>query len=423
MINELVSKLKDRHYVDLTAKGKLVCPDCGAPATDAPDAGASTMRCARCRTTALLEEWSKAGRHGLMVGDADSPPPDTRIVRSKNGSVTTWHIPAGGKGGCFLLFAGIWLFLTTFVGVPMIFGFIIDPTKRQGDIPGWAIIPFLSLFWIIGLGILYLGLRAQFAQHLLTVDGEAVTLRRELFGRVSEKVITLGEVVMVAQKEFYQQNYKPVFGIEIKGKRSKIRFGSTLEDEERAWLVADLWRVVEGEHLSAPSLGSVSGAAPAGRLSSFSFPLPVLWVKALPAACFMVGISMTMAYFGWYLIDGAGDRVFALLWVAIWGAVSCGGFWMIVKCLRSRHQEIRLDGNDMEVSIRVIKHGRIHCERVFPRSAVTAVRSSRIGPGEDQKSVVLIVAGQSEQIADMVDSLVAADFIKQANEALGLDGR
>jgi hypothetical protein len=419
MISDLVSKLKGRHYADLAAKGKLMCPDCGTPAAEPPDVGASSIQCPGCRITASLEEWSRAGRDGHLVGDPDSPPPGTKIVRRMNEDITTWQIPASGKGGCMLILGGLWLFATTFVGGPMMIRFLINPANQDGDFPAWGII----LFWVIGFGILYIGMRAQFAQHLLTVDGVAVTLRRDLFGRVSEKSIILDEVLEVAQKEFYQKNYQPVLGVVIDGKYSKIRFGSTLEDDEKAWLVADLRRSVKTKLQTAKSSGSILVTLASGRLAPFSLPIPVLWEKALLWACIMVVISLAMTCFGWRLIDGAGDRVFAMLWVAIFGAGGFAGVWIIVKCLRSRHQEVWLEGSNMDVSIRVIKHGRVHSDRVFPRNSVTAVRSLKIGLGGNQRKVVLVAAGQSEVIASMVDSRVAADFVKQATSELGLESK
>jgi hypothetical protein len=46
----------------------------------------------------------------------------------------------------------------------------------------------------------------------------------------------------VQKKEFYQKNYRPVYGIEIKASNGKIRFGSALTEEEKSWLC---WEIRE----------------------------------------------------------------------------------------------------------------------------------------------------------------------------------
>jgi hypothetical protein len=432
MINDLVSKLKDRHYAELIAKGKLVCPDCGAAASHAPDAGASTMRCARCRTTASLEEWSRAGRDGLMVGDADSPPPDTKIVRSMDGGTTAWYIPASGKGCFFLFFASIWLFITAMVTMPMIFSLISDPTKRNGEIPGWGLIAFLSLFWIIGLGVLYLGLRGRYARHLLTVDGTVIKMSREMFGRVSEKTIALDEVVRVTQKEFYQKNYQPVFGIEIEGKRSKLRFGSALEDDEKAWLVADLRRAVAQPVDILPPMAPQPAASPEpGSPSAFSFvlesPARIMLVPSLVGVVaglvFMgIGIWIISRFGTSSLRDFGGVDIFGGFWLLISAGVTFSSASMVLFALRNRGTEIHIKGDATNVSVSTIKHGRAIKEDWYSRSEITGASAVTRGQFEttEMKRLVLLVGLKKVEIAKWVPAGEADDLVRGMNEALGM---
>ena len=96
-----------------------------------------------------------------------------------------------------------------------------------------------------------------------------------MFGTIKEKSLVTSQVTSVAQIEFYQQNYQPVYGVEIRGRDGKFRFGTTLEEAEKAWLVADIKRAVLA---TDPSAAPVAAIAPeviaAQRQSSFSFPLP-----------------------------------------------------------------------------------------------------------------------------------------------------
>jgi len=437
MINDLVSKLKDRHYSDLTAKGRLVCPDCGAQATEPPDVGASSMQCPRCRTTALLEEWSRAGRDGVMVGDADSPPPDTKIVRNQSSGTTTWQIPASGQGCFFLFFAGFWLSITALISLPIFYSLITKPIKPLGDFPLWASVPFLvaflGLFWAVGLGVLYAGLRARYARHLLTVDGAALTLRRELFGRASEKSIALDEVMRVVQKEFYQQNYKPVFGIEIEGRRSKLRFGSTLTDGEKAWLVADLRRAVAQPDDILPPMaaqqGTIAAASPPGRPLSFSFvlesPARIMQVQAFVAlaaglAFFGVGVFI-IPLFGSLPKGGFGVAdAFGIIWLLISAGMVYSGASMVLFMLRNRRTEIHIAGDETNVSVRTMKDGRALQEKWYPRNEITTVRAIARGQAgsTEIKQLVLLMGGKKVEIAKWVPAMEADKVVRGMNAAL-----
>ncbi|WAC18342.1 hypothetical protein OVA24_13975 [Luteolibacter sp. SL250] len=329
------------------------------------------------------------------------------------------------------MFAGIWLSGIAVVSMPMIFGFITDPTKQQGDIPGWAIIPFLGLFWIIGLGVLYLGLRAQFAQYLLTVDGSMIALRREMFGRVSEKSIALDEVVRIVQKEFYQKNYQSVFGIEIEGKRSKLRFGSMLEDDEKAWLVADLRRAFMQPGDILPPMAShapLTATPPAGRQSSFSFTLETPWLAILIPALIVLPVGIFFVCIGFWVINPGNPqdrgpdwvRLFGAAWLLMSSVVTISAASGALFVLRNRGARSQFDGDETNVSIRLMKGERSIREKWYPRSEVTTVKAVTRGKygTTEMKRVLLLVGGKKIEIAKWVPAIEADQFVRAANAAL-----
>jgi hypothetical protein len=131
-----------------------------------------------------------------------------------------------------------------------LFGLPADGQKFQP----WFLYPFLAVFWAIGLGMLFLALHHKYACYRIRVTRDLVTLRREMFGRVKEKSLDAAQVSSVAQVVFYQQNYQPVYGVEVRGRDGKLRFGATLQEAEKAWLVADVKRTVFGKCHAAASL-------------------------------------------------------------------------------------------------------------------------------------------------------------------------
>lgn len=270
MIQDLISTLQAKHFRELAVKGELACPNCGMTASRIPDASGGALRCKTCGVTALLEEWRDAYRESLLVGDADQPPSGTKIIRSHEDQIISWRIPASGESCFVLLFGIIWTVVTALFS----FGFLVgrsSVSSESGEVSGIWLVPFFGAFWAIGLGLLYIELRSRYARQLVTIEEDKITLRRELFGRRKEVSMALADVVSIVQKEFYQKNYKPIYGIEIKGTHSKIRFGSGLTPDEKSWLVADLRRVVKSNPIPQYLLPITAEGAGHHRSASFSF--------------------------------------------------------------------------------------------------------------------------------------------------------
>jgi hypothetical protein len=100
-----------------------------------------------------------------------------------------------------------------------------------------AQVVFCGVFTMIGLGVLYAGLREKHLRHCLSVGGGKVALSKQVFGKPREKSLASHTLTSVSLKEFYRQNYQPVYGIEIKGPDRKIHgdnsWGQTKYNNER----------------------------------------------------------------------------------------------------------------------------------------------------------------------------------------------
>jgi len=298
--------------------------------------------------------------------------------------------------------------------------------------------PFFAIFWEVGIGLLYAAVRNKYASHRISVTRALVTLRREMFGKAKDKSMVTSQVTSVAQVDFYQQNYKPIHGVEIRGQAGKLRFGSTLQDEENAWLVADIKRAVFGEsHAGAMAAASPEKIA-AQRQASFSFPLPPApkghWIMGLSFMLMGLG-GIAMGFFGGPDFSSSGkgdvdrisqvcDAVFSLfnLIPIIVGFVFTGiGLLIVRSSWPGRQREVRLEGDETQVALRTYQHGRVIKEQSFSRSSVSGVRATNTGHvnGKPMKRINLIVDGKAKRVTWWTEGDTADVWAGDVNRALG----
>lgn len=416
------------------SKGLMRCPKCGQSPVQAPVDVETLVRCESCGFDALPGDWCPDPR-GISTGHADQIPAGTRIQRE--GCIPgdcVWHIPPSGKFGFFLFFGIIWTTITVVVSG----GFLFGTTAEGSAAPPWFIYPFLSIFWVIGFGCLYVAVRNKYSSHRITVTRDLVTLRREMFGKVKETSLVTRDIKTVEQTVFYQQNYQPVYGVEIRGHGGKLRFGTTLEEAEKAWLVADIKRAIFGE----PETGSItSGSAEmnmAHRQSSFSFPLP-----PPPKGYWILGVILILAGLGGLVMgififpsfpSHSKDEIDWMEWVfscvfnlfsiipVIGGLVFAGAGVRIVTTSWPGHgREIRLEGDESQVALRTYQHGRVIKEQSFPRSSVSDVRATRTGHVNDKpmKRIDLIVDGKGKRVTQWTAGDIADVWVGDVCRALG----
>jgi hypothetical protein len=278
--------------------------------------------------------------------------------------------------------------------------------------------------------MLYMGVREKWLRQRLTVAAGELVLRREMFGRHRENRLAVADIRSLEQKEFYQKNYQPVHGIEIKASRGKLRFGSTLTPEEKAWLVADLREVVFGlqPSVSQPALRE-------RRSGHFSVEIPSARKHLWPVAIMLMVIGGAFIVLGLKFLNtpspganndgpslfGAISTLFDLLsqgfrgiWVFSAAAMAIGGCYLFIRLLRDRHLVKKLEGNDSEIALRSYRDGRVWKEKIFSRQEVADIRASTSGnmSGKTMKRVELIVGEKVEPLArwiegEAADALVA----------------
>jgi uncharacterized membrane protein len=415
------------------AKGVLRCPKCGQKPATAPVDVVTLLRCQACGIDSLPQEWLLDSA-SVATAQPDQIPAGTRIKREGTGtSECIWHIPASGKFGFFLFFGLFWTGVTALVSAGFLFG---SDREVEGSAP-WVIYPVFALFWGVGLGTLYIAVRNKYARHRISVTRDLVTLRREMFGQVKEKSLVASKVTSVAQVEFYQQNYQPIYGVEIRGHEGKLRFGTTLEESEKAWLVADIKRAVFGEvhDTIAPHTPEMLAAH---RQSSFSFPLPPAtkgqWIGGVIFILIGLGAIAVGVFNGSDIPDQgntAADQIAAAfdslfsgfnLIPKIVGLVFTGiGLTMVFSTLSGSNKEVRLEGDEAQVALRTYQHGRVIKEQSFPRSSVSGVRATRSGVmnGKPVKRIDLIVDGKAQQITGWTENDTADAWASDVCRALG----
>ncbi len=160
--------------------------------------------------------------HLQLVEDA----PDRLVV----------HIPGGGpqaRGlGCFAVLWNGFMVCFTSVGAGIALG------GGQGQAPPWyVIIPVVSLFWAIGLGMAYFWVRMRFTRHNVLVEPERIVVQKLFFERKSLEETAMGADSTVELVERYKQNDTPVHAVSVSGVDRTIRFGTSLSDQDKRFLV------------------------------------------------------------------------------------------------------------------------------------------------------------------------------------------
>lgn len=161
-------------------------------------------------------------------------PANTQILTAMTSTERAWEIPARGGINFFIGFGVAWLLLCSFPNYMAACG------KFSSQVSPWAAWVFLGMFNLVGFGMLYAGVRMSYSRHSLRLSATEFRYERRLFGRVTTKSLSPADIRSVRLVVFYSQNYEPVFGIEIQGSTQKIRFGSHMDSEEKAWLCQNL---------------------------------------------------------------------------------------------------------------------------------------------------------------------------------------
>ncbi len=443
MFKKVMESLEKANVRAKLKGGELACPECGGAAGEFPESWDMLMICPSCGTRSSLSEWAADSTPEKKVWISEQPPAGTKIRRESLGSETViWNIPAVGKFGFFMFFSVFWLLITGTVSGGFLFAFLTGG-KIEGNMPEWVMIPFFGIFWAVGLGMLYAAFRQKYMKQSVTFGSDQITLRKELFGKTSEKSLLRSSISSVSQKEFYQQNYKPIYGIEIRGSDGKIRFGSALTTEEKIWLVTDFNRVLSGNE-NSESGQVTNGLAPIKvgtnkvdtRKSVFSVSIPKPGLGSAFASMVFAIFGFGFVCIGIFVIDGeplpdemSAFRLFHFLlengfrtvWILFCSIFILIGLGMTFSTLRAMNKDRRIEGNEAEISIRTYRNGLILEDRSFPRNQVHDIRGTISGSNNNKsmKRVELIVGEKAEKIASWMDGDMADQLIQEVRSALG----
>ncbi|MBN1590517.1 MAG: hypothetical protein JW888_13460 [Pirellulales bacterium] len=212
----------------LMAGEQFDCPDCNR-AVNLGQIAPELVRQLAEQQRLGVEETTPGGRMQCRLIDQELviyiPPGTSKSARSM---------------GCFAVF---WLgfmvvFTSAWIGTGQMF---------QGEGP-WFLIPILSLFWLIGLGMLYGWLRGRYGKVYVLVEANRLVKRFELFGREKMREYTLDENSKASLVESFRLNNQPVHAVSVTTTGRPAKFGTFFSREEKDWLVRRINR-----HLDSPS--------------------------------------------------------------------------------------------------------------------------------------------------------------------------
>lgn len=143
----------------------------------------------------LVEETGFTTQRTTLEGEVvDTPterPINTRVQIEKRPDGVTVTVPPGGfsRGGSFLVFGTIWL------GITGTITFAAVSSPGASGPPLLFIVPFMSVFWLIGLGLVLGALRAMRLRYIIDVIGTRGDERQTL-------VLTKGGLFRTTQREW-----------------------------------------------------------------------------------------------------------------------------------------------------------------------------------------------------------------------------
>lgn len=392
MLKQLVQRISERAQAKMAGAAK--CPHCQESALHTGE----TYSCRGCGFVGAFSEFVMS-TSSAPTGKVGHPPAETKIVRRKlpTGGIA-FTIPASGRSGGLLPFGILWTAITALATIPFVITTLSGKATMDFSGPPWlatlGTILFFGLFWGIGLGMLYFGLRAKHAVHVIRLEHGTIDYVRGFAGRRHHTQFPFEDVESIAAKAFYERNYHPVIGIEIRGTKKKVRFGTSLTDAEKGWLVAECnalvfpkpafqERATDERPRSRPRHGFERILAPErNRLSDFI----TTTIGFLVVGGFLIlGFSPLMADAGFFRVLWIGFSLLFLL-------VMLGG---IVWGWRRRRMTVRVlyDGKRVTVSK---EHGR------HPSTKESV-------PVEDLLRVAYYPAGASNQEARYSGALITKD--------------
>ncbi len=217
----------------------------------------------------------------------------------------------GGKG--LTCFGVAWLAITGTVTAGFAWAMVSGNT--QGDPPPlYFIIPFMAIFWAIGVGMLLAGLRQRsLLEHIEIRRGEVSWQATSILG-ARQRTLS-GRGMRIERAESYQQNEQPVYHLRITCPGEEpIKFAGNVAAAGQGWLLARI-----GAELKGSVEPDMAELVESGRLDE----VDATELRAPPRG---TGISITQErrHFLELRLAARGGRqllIFSLVWNSIIGVV------------------------------------------------------------------------------------------------------
>ncbi|MCA9053140.1 MAG: hypothetical protein KDA75_04850, partial [Planctomycetaceae bacterium] len=239
------------------------CPACHADLNATAIAGESVVECPFCGTSLAHVPAFKpdadqeslrrqAGDVAPRGGRASSLPDDSRIeIIEQTPERLVVHLPPGGSStagiGCFALFWNGFMCVFT---PPWFFA------MAHGDGPPlFFIVPFLVIFWGVGLGMAYAWFRMKYTRTYLLLEPERFAVQTQRLKRKSMEAAPLISDSRARLVESYKMNEVPVHRIDLPAEGRVFRFGTHLSEPEKQWLAGQINEFLG--HNSADGLGEL----------------------------------------------------------------------------------------------------------------------------------------------------------------------
>lgn len=206
---------------------KLSCPKCSAEIPDNQvNFNEGIGRCIKCGEYFKIASYL---RNSEEIRRIKKPLYSNVTIDSNYNSYTITIPPTGWAGPTFffLLFAGFW-------NVAVFFAFF----NGVGFKTGLFLIPFV-IIGIVTAATFFLYLRGI---TVIEFNKENISVAWKLFGLKHKRTRNSRDLERITEDVIYNKNYQPVYGIALffKGD-TKLKFGSNLKEEERKWLIGELY--------------------------------------------------------------------------------------------------------------------------------------------------------------------------------------
>ncbi|MBI3864636.1 MAG: hypothetical protein HY290_22385 [Planctomycetia bacterium] len=236
--------------------GRAECPFCGADLSslglpqpaELPSANWDAGDSSEARSIArVLPALPQKSRINVVESTAD------RLV---------FYFPGGGAQstglGCFAL---MWNgFMAVFTSA-MVFGVAQGGNNNQ-QFPELGAIAFVGLFWAVGLGMAYFWIRMRFERTFLLLERQRVVIQKVLINRKRVDETVLMPESRAELVEAYSQNDSPVYRIELRGQTRAAKFGTSLSEAEKDWLVDRINEFLAPPAETNPATNPAAGLAP-----------------------------------------------------------------------------------------------------------------------------------------------------------------